>query len=167
MIGMDGHLLPLGHVVDHTVVGLQLRLLLSIEDDPRQLARGAVDTQPDDFAAPALGLLPAVVEGAEAPTLEEALAQVFNPAFDVGLVLRPAHSCRVAEEAARLVIFEEVTGRPRLQRVGPGDGRGEVVENQPLRHATEEAPGGLQASDALRQRIPTRRTSGQAKQCRL
>ncbi|MEZ4479957.1 MAG: hypothetical protein R3B97_02235 [Dehalococcoidia bacterium] len=50
---MDGgHFLPLGYVVDDAVVGLQLRLFLGFEDLARQLASGAMDTQPGDFAAP-------------------------------------------------------------------------------------------------------------------
>ena len=64
---MNGHLLPLGDVIEDAVVGLELWLVRGLEDLARELPCRAVDAQASDFPAPALGLLPAILEVAEAP----------------------------------------------------------------------------------------------------
>jgi len=85
MVRVDGHLLPLRHVVDDAVVRLQLLLLFGGEDLQGQLPRRSVDAEAGDVPAPALRLLPAVLQGAEAPSFKEALAHVLDVALDMRL----------------------------------------------------------------------------------
>jgi hypothetical protein len=154
VVRMDGHRLPRRHVVDDAVVGQQLRLLLRFEDLARELAGCAMDAKAGNLPAPALGLLAAVLQVAEAASLKEAFSHVLDAALDVRLVARPPDPGRVDEEAAFLRVLEEAAGRPWLQGVRSRDGRREVVDDESPGDAAEEPPGGLQPFDALLQRLP-------------
>lgn len=106
MVRMDGRGLPAGHVVAHTVVGLELLQLLRFEDLQRQPTGRPMNAQSGYFAAPVLGLLTAVVQVAELPTLKEALTHVLDAALDVGFILRPAHPGGVDQEATLLAALQ-------------------------------------------------------------
>lgn len=106
MVRMDGRGLPAGHVVAHTVVGLELLQLLRFEDLQRQPTGRPMNAQSGYFAAPVLGLLTAVVQVAELPTLKEALTHVLDAALDVGFILRPAHPGGVDQEATLLAVLQ-------------------------------------------------------------
>lgn len=80
------------------------------EDLQGQLPRRSVDAEAGDVPAPALRLLPAVLQGAEAPSFKEALAHVLDVALDMRLVLWSPHPRRVGDKAACLAVFEEATG---------------------------------------------------------
>ncbi len=148
---MDGRGLPAGHVVAHTVVGLELLQLLRFEDLQRQPTGRPMNAQSGYFAAPVLGLLTAVVQVAELPTLKEALTHVLDAALDVGFILRPAHPGGVDQEATLLAVLQEAACRSWSQCIWAGDGGGEVIEDEPPGQATEEAPRHFQPFDALLQ----------------
>ncbi len=157
MVGMDGDLAPERDVVEHAIVWLHLPPFLGLEGLARELAGRTVDAQSGNLATPAFGLVPAVIQVAEVPSLEEAFAYVLDTALDVRFVFGLAHARRIDEEAASLAVLEEAPSRPRLQGVGTGDGGGEVVENETFWNPAEEAPGGFQAGDALGERLPQQR----------
>ena len=63
------------------------------------------------------------------------------------------HARRVGDEASVTGVLEEAPGEPRVQRVGPGDGGREVIDDEVAGHAPEEGPGLLQALDHGVQRL--------------
>ena len=51
------------------------------------------------------------------------------------------HARGVGDEAAVAGVLEEAPREARVQRVGPGDGGREVIDDEVARHAPEEGPG--------------------------
>ena len=123
------------------------RALLLLEDLERPPAGRPVDAQPRHLQAPAPGGGAQLGEVPELGALEEALAHVRDAALDARLVAGPAHACGVGDEAALAGVLQEAPREARVQRVGPGHGGREVVDDEVAGHALEERPGRLQTLD--------------------
>ena len=123
------------------------RALLLLEDLERAPVGRAVGALPRHLQAPAPGGGAHLGEVPELRALEEAFAHVRDAAFDARLVTGPAHARGVGDEAAVAGVLEEAPGEARVQRVGPGHGGREVVDDEVAGHAPEAGPGRLQALD--------------------
>ena len=106
-----------------------------------------MDALPRHLEAPAAGGGAQVDDVPEVAALEEALAHVGDAAFDARLVAGMTHARGVGDEAAVAGVLEEAPREARVQRVGPGDGGREVIDDEVARHAPAEGPGLLQALD--------------------
>ena len=101
--------------------------------------------------APPLGSQSHLLQTGEVAAPEEALADVLDAPLHLGLVLGVSHPGGIGDEAPVLGVFQEATGEPGVQRVGPRDCGGEVVDDQVPGDAAEEGPGRLQAGDDVLQ----------------
>ena len=78
-------------------------------------------------------------EVVEIGALEEALSGVGHFALDLGLVLGVAVAGQVGDEAPMLGVFREASGEDGMQGIRAHHGGGEIVDDQVLGHAAEEA----------------------------
>ncbi len=136
-----------GDLVGLAVPGSEERELLLPEDLERPAAGRAVDALSRHLQAPAAGGGAQVDDVPEVAALEEALAHVGDAALDARLVAGMTHARGVGDEASVAGVLEEAPREARVQRVGPGDGGREVIDDEVARHAPEEGPGLLQALD--------------------
>ena len=100
-----------------------------------------------DITAPAPGSQSHLLQTGEVAAPEEALADVLDAPLYVGLVLGVSHPGGIGDEAPVLGVFQEAPGEPGVQRVGPRDHGGEVIDDQVPGDAAEEGPGRLQSGD--------------------
>ena len=129
MVLVDLRLPPVGHLVRFAVPGPEGGALLLHEDHERLPVGGAVGAPPCHRDAPVAGLLAQLGDITELGALEEALAHVGDVALDARFVAGMAHARRVGEEAAVLGVVEEAPGRARMEGVGPGHRRREIVDD--------------------------------------
>lgn len=137
-----------------------------LEHDARDLARGAVHARagqvagPHDRPRPHLGQVP---EGLPA---EEILPAVGNAALHFGFPRGVADHGGVDDEAAVLRVLEEHAVDPGGVAIGPGDDGLQVILDEPLDHAAETLPGGLEpvedGGEVLAQADPEKRVAAEA-----
>ena len=140
VVGMDRGGPPVGDLVGLAVPGSEERELLLPEDLERPAAGRAVDALSRHLQAPAAGGGAQVDDVPEVAALEEALAHVGDAALDARLVAGMTHARGVGDEAAVAGVLEEAPREARVQRVGPGDGGREVIDDEVARHAPRRRP---------------------------
>ena len=106
-----------------------------------------MDPLSGDITTPAGRFFSEVGQVPELPALEETLPHVLDAPLHMWLVLGVSHPGGIGDEAPVLGVFQEAPGEPGVQRVGPRDRGGEVVDDQVPGDAAEEGPGRLQAGD--------------------
>jgi len=123
-------------------------------------ARAGQVAGPHDRPRPHLGQVP---EGLPA---EEILAAVGNAALHFRFSRRVADDGRVDDEAAVLRVLKEHAVDPGGVAIGAGDDRLEVILDEPLDHAAEKRPGGLEpvedGREILAQADPEKRVAAEA-----
>src|SRR3990172_7812757 len=144
VVGMDGDITPVRHVVRLAIPGQQPGLLLFLEDHQWQTFGRSMDSLPGGLKTPQPGLLSNIGKAMEIATFEKALFHVTHAVFDFGFVLGVPYSRRVSEKSPALDILQETTGKPRIQRVHSGYGCREVIDDKVTGDAPEESPTCLQ-----------------------
>ena len=151
VIGVDGALGPGGRIEGLGPQRQERGLLLGLEHDARGAARGAVEAGAGQVAAPGHGAGLHVVEIAEDLAPEEILADIRDPALDLGFSGRVPRHGRVDEEAAVLGVLEEDPVDLGRVAIGARDDGLEIVDHEPAHHALKEGPRRLQPREDRRQ----------------
>src|SRR5918996_6238666 len=130
---------------------LPVRLLLvTLEHETGDLARGAVHPHAGKVAAPAHRAGLQVSEIMEGLPAEEVLPRVGDTTLNFRLAGGVRRQRGIDEEATVLGVLEEHAIEAGGIAVGPGDGRREIVDDQAADDAAEEQPGRLQAVEDRR-----------------
>ena len=91
---------------------------------------GAVSPRTGCLKTPALGFGSQLGQTVEIAALEEALPDVLNAPFNLGLVLGMADTSRVDDEAAVLGVLWEAPGEDRMQGIRSRRCRRAIVDHQ-------------------------------------
>ena len=144
MVWVDPGSAPVRDIAGLAVPRHQGSTLLILEYRQGLPSGGAVSPRTGCLKTPALGFGSQLGRIVEIDALEEALPDVLNAPFDLGLVLGMADPRRVGDEAAVLGVLWEALGEDRMQDIRSRHCRRAVVDHQVAGDAAEEGPGRLQ-----------------------